>query len=352
MTRDRKIQQYFIDTAEPQKTDFYNVMTTITQEASPPGLATVKQKTGLHPTKVIVVLSELVEQGFLSKQLLHGRQIYTLSSKKGELDLTRFANQRKVKTQELEAILHYAEQRERCRMQLLCEALGDLSVSNCQNCDSCLGADCDMHNLHFSSRLVSQDKITSWLNQRVVRIDSAKTNQLSEGFAILDSKMRSKLFVDFMCNRTQEKGMKESISPELLELIFKHLHAFSKQNKICSVIPIPSFTWKARNELTLSISDQFKIPAFLESLGWRQKPNSRQGELLNNDQRQHNVHGLMIAKSDNIPKGVILLLDDYMGSGATIKEAVRALREANINNVIIPFTVAHVRWRLGQQGMV
>lgn len=350
--QDRKIQQYFIETAEPQRSDFYDVLTTITQEASPPPLMVIKQKTGLHPTKVVVVIAELVEQGFLKKQTSQGRQVYSLMPKKGELDLTRYANQRKVKTQELEAILQYAEQYKQCRMQLLCEALGDSSVNNCQNCDICLGTAANIHAFHFLQQQDQKSAVDVWLRQRVIKIDSAKTDQLSEGIALLDGKMRSKLFIDFMRQRANGIKIEESISPELLELIFKHLNTLSKQKKICSVIPVPSFTWKARNDLATYISRQFKIPAFLETLSWQQKPKSRQGELLNNDQRRQNVNGLMSANRETVPVGTILLLDDYMGSGATIKEAVRALREANVNQAIVPFTIASVRWRLGQRGMI
>ena len=53
------------------------------------------------------------------------------------------------------------------------------------------------------------------------------------------------------------------------------------------------------------------------------------------------------------PKGAILLLDDYIGSGATISEAARVLRKnANLEQEIIPFTIAAIKWKLGQSGMV
>jgi len=49
----------------------------------------------------------------------------------------------------------------------------------------------------------------------------------------------------------------------------------------------------------------------------------------------------------------VLLLDDYIGSGATIKEAARALRkEAGFKQKIVPFTIAAIKWRLGSTGMV
>ena len=81
---------------------------------------------------------------------------------------------------------------------------------------------------------------------------------------------------------------------------------------------------------------------------------ARQGELLNNDQRRHNVENRMIIKQNvKLPKGAMLLIDDYIGSGATMNEAARALRESKqIQNEIIPFTIAAVKWKVGKIGMI
>jgi predicted amidophosphoribosyltransferase len=94
-------------------------------------------------------------------------------------------------------------------------------------------------------------------------------------------------------------------------------------------------------------------------LTWREVPESRQGELLNNDQRRDNVRGRMQIQSFNglqnalSEKAGVLLLDDYIGSGATMKEGVRVLRaEAGIQAAIVPLTIARVRWRLGARGMI
>lgn len=119
------------------------------------------------------------------------------------------------------------------------------------------------------------------------------------------------------------------------------------------IIPIPSRTWIARNTIVNLLANYLKIPAYLDLLYWHEQPLARQGELLNNDQRRHNVNQCMWVAPINkeLPKGSILLLDDYTGSGATLNEAARALRE-HTNNEIIPFTLAAVKWRLGKKGMI
>lgn len=50
-----------------------------------------------------------------------------------------------------------------------------------------------------------------------------------------------------------------------------------------------------------------------------------------------------------IPKNV---LDDYVGLGETTGEAARCLRKnANLKQEIVPFTIASIKWKLGQSGM-
>lgn len=74
-------------------------------------------------------------------------------------------------------------------------------------------------------------------------------------------------------------------------------------------------------------------------------PERRQGELLNNDQRRYNVmDNMQVAQQIRIPSGAILLLDDYTGSGAAIKEAAKTLiKQARIKQQIIPLTIASVK---------
>ena len=59
------------------------------------------------------------------------------------------------------------------------------------------------------------------------------------------------------------------------------------------------------------------------------------------------------SREQRLPAGTLLLLDDYIGSGATLTEAARVLRkEAGFQGKIVPFTIAQVKWRLGKSGMI
>jgi ATP-dependent DNA helicase RecQ len=61
----------------------------------------------------------------------------------------------------------------------------------------------------------------------------------------------------------------------------------------------------------------------------------------------------MTAQTTPLPDQALLLLDDYHGSGNTLKESVRAIRkDLGFTHEIVPITVARVRWRLGSRGWI
>jgi predicted amidophosphoribosyltransferase len=62
---------------------------------------------------------------------------------------------------------------------------------------------------------------------------------------------------------------------------------------------------------------------------------------------------MQVMRHANLPKGAILLLDYYIGSGATMNEAARALNHHGfLKHKIVPFTIASVTWRVGKKGII
>lgn len=337
---DRKVQEYFIESALPSLEDFNKVLEVVNSSEELPNLTKIKRLTGLHPTRVMIVVAELVEQGYLKKLSIKGTQVYQGHSQNIPLDLTRYSTQHTVKTQELQKIIAYAEQRVSCRMAILRKALGDKASQSCGHCDVCLKR---------SQRAISPEMAMQsqrWLVNRPLVIAESKTCHLSQGISILDGKLRTPLFVRFMKQRVEA----ETIEEELLELLKMHLSILNEQYFFKAIVALPSTTWKSRGYVAAVLGEHLKVPVLKDILRWKEPPVARQGELLNNDQRHFNVQGKMEAKG-SLPPGSVLLLDDYSGSGATMREAARALRKWS-QNPLVPFTVAQVKWRLGKPGFV
>jgi ATP-dependent DNA helicase RecQ len=231
-------------------------------------------------------------------------------------------------------------------MKLLRIALGDIGAGSCGHCSVCLVS-------HSWMKKIDSEvfNINTWLKLRSSSISFSSKNQLREGVAILNAQIRSPLFIEFMRSRAVEPIM---LNHELLELIKYHLIKLQKNYSFGSVISLPSRTWLARNQIAQLIADALGVKLLSDYLQWKTVPQARQGELLNNDQRRHNIdHHMQGNYQDKVPQGDILLLDDYIGSGVTLQEAARVLyKEAKVHNLIVPFTIATVRWRLGKPGMI
>lgn len=339
---DQRIHEYFIFSAVPTPEDFQKVMATIASALVPPGLVTIKTLTGLHPTRVTIILAELIEQGFVVKQSIDGKQVYRTLEKSGLPHLERYHTQKTIKTRELEQMLSYGGQNQNCRMATLRSALGDQGVENCGSCDSCKGS----LPLQIAPQKIAA--INAWVDRRPLPITASIREKIAEGLSVLDSKIRSPLFVHFMQNRATAA---QNLDEELFDLLKTHLESLSKKNKLGALVPIPSKTWQARLHIAKQLADHVNVP-LLDVLEWTQSPPKRQGELLNNDQRHQNVHSLMGTNTTaRIPHGAIILFDDYIGSGNTIKEAARGLKTlCHPTQTIIPFTIACLKWHLGKPG--
>lgn len=344
---DEKIQNYFIDSAQPRINDFQLVLNTLITSPISLNLNLLKRTSGLHPTRLIVILAELIEQGFIKKLSENGKQIYQATQKRGTPNLSRYKTQLHVRQTELKQMQHYAEQKKQCLMSLLRGALGDVELTDCGKCSICQPI--TLPKLKYQDLLIT---IESWLERRVVPITlSKKTQYTASGIAVLDGKLRSPLFIQFMRGRAEEDA---SLSTELADLIHHCFKDLLEHYRFSCIIALPSRTWKNRNNIINSFAKYLNVPAFLDILKWKTTPETRQGELLNNDQRLHNVSMQMAVNSEpRIPNGTILLIDDYIGSGATMNEAVRALQNSlSPDNQIVPFTIAAVKWRLGIRGMI
>ena len=227
-------------------------------------------------------------------------------------------------------------------MATLREALGDVHATHCGHCDACRP--------RVEPICENGTVAMKWLQDRSFPIPPVALHKVSAGVSLLDSKVRSPLFVRFMKERAVVSSYQEMDS-ELIDLLLRQFTTLIQDKTIGAIIPLPSTTWKARDSIVELLSCRFQIP-ILNALSWKDLPLKRQGELLNNDQRHHNVHQRMeVCFSAPPPRGCLILFDDYIGSGNTLKEAARAIRATKtISNQIIPFTIAAVKWHLGKPG--
>jgi len=343
---DRKIQDHFIHSSQPTPQDFQVLLDLIkvNQEGFWPNQVKLKTASGLHPTRVTVILAELMEQGFIVKVKQAGKQVYRRIDREGVPVLDRYIRQRTVREKELESMLCYGEQKTTCLMQTLRTALGDKEAEPCGHCSLCKSE-------NWKSLPLDTSLSTQWLVHRDISIAESRIPVYCEGLSLLNSEDRSPLFIQFMKQRANPSFPElPSELNKLLETKIKHL---AGKHSISAVISLPSRTWAQRSHTLQHVASILGCPVIDPLLLWHEEPLKRQGELLNNDQRKANVLGKMRLSGPLDLSGSVLLIDDYIGSGHSIKEAVRTLRkQGHFKGDIIPFSIAKVRWRLGRRGMI
>jgi ATP-dependent DNA helicase RecQ len=353
---DRKVQDYFIRNAQPQTNDFHMVQRTIQnhplEKGEHPILRDIKIGTGLHPTRLNVVIAELMEQGFIEKVSVSRRQVYRDLGKTGTPDLSRYDRQHKVRNGELEAMISYGRGEPDCLMDHLCAALGDAEAQRCGRCSRC-----DAQQWQPSLLIGNSNNAAEWLVIRDIPLPASKYPDFNEGLAVFSPDTGTPHFGRFMRNRADRKGFNATpnMDRDLLDLVLAKAQTIQNYNKLAALVVLPGTTWKQRNSVVKALAQQLNIQLRDDLLYWRSPANHRQGQLLNNDQRRMNVKERMGADGTlQLPRDHgILLVDDYCGSMATMKEAARVLRkELGFEGAIIPFTIAKVRWKLGAPGMV
>lgn len=350
---DKRIQEHFIHSARPSLEDFATILGLIERASAhdPLRLTDIKRRSGMHPTRVIVVVAELVEQGLVEKTKSGRSQVYVRTDLQIDPELSRYERQEKVRTRELDKMIAYGKNEVGCLMDTLRGALGDDHTEPCGRCQYCTGEEL------IDVSALSQDSIDDaqeWLARRPVVISGSRRPVMEEGLALYDSNLRAKPFINFMINRQRVPLDADTpLSQDALDRLTVAAQKLADNHTFDKIVVLPSNNWAQRAETANWLGELLDLEVDLTSLAWSHEPESRQGQLLNNDQRRANVNGLMTCTAPFFPETNILLLDDYTGSSSTLKEAVRALRKTGgVKGDIVPLTIAKVRWRLGKAGMV
>lgn len=338
---DRRIQEHFIGSAQPEARDFEAVLAAVAADGDPPGLVAIKVRTGLHPTRVTVVVAELCEQGFLDKRASKGRQVYVPTGKPGLPDLERYRRQGEVRGRELSAMLRFGDKEGGCLMATLRRALGDTEALPCQRCSLCRG---QVSSVQLGDEIT---KAAAWLEGRPSPIAESARPAMSAGLAVLDGELGGPLFGWLMKHREDQRAA-EGLPDELAALMTARARELAARHTFAAVVALPSQRWAQRAAVAERVAAALGVPACLDALVWRELP-APQGDFSNNDQRRQNVDGkLGLGPGLNPDGGDLLLLDDLIGSGSTLREAGRVLRkEAKRKEALVPLVLARVRRRLG-----
>jgi len=170
---DKTLPLSFIESGKPSAEKYEKVIGALKEERL--GERQLMCKTNLKQTQLRVIKADLVDQGIISEVMEGKSKKYEYRFNAPELDMSGFETLRRAKLNDFDAIISYIVT-SGCRMQYLCEFLGDPSDAYCGHCDNDTG------------RLIQVAVSDEWAT-RVAAFQA-------EYFPVLDTKTRGTNLVD------------------------------------------------------------------------------------------------------------------------------------------------------------
>ncbi len=285
--------------------------------------------TNMKQTEVSVILSDLMEQGIVNEQQGNSKK-YFYNPDAPEPDFSKFELLRRSQHEELEKMINFTALKT-CRMQYLCNYLGDDSQGECGICDNdmnkVLPADITEElALKLEEFMETYFPLLEVKTQRSKIVDGVAASYYgvsNVGAALHFSKYGAGGdFPDWLLTLTLKAYRKHYGSTEFDLLVF--------------VPPTESgdlvkhFAEKLASTLKIPFSDKLKKSTHTEA----------QKLLHSGISKRENVHGKFIYESpEEIAGKKILLIDDIFDSGHTMKEIGSYLTSLNAE-MIAPLVIA------------
>ena len=130
---DQELPRAFIEGSKPGVAKYEKVIA-VTKKALL-GQHEIIKASNLKQNQVVVILADLVEQGILNEQVKSVHKKYFYNTDAPLLDLSGFEKLRNAQYEELDNMLAYIDFQS-CRMQYLCNYLGDETDIECGICDN------------------------------------------------------------------------------------------------------------------------------------------------------------------------------------------------------------------------
>lgn len=325
---DAELPRAFIDGSKPAVVKYEKVID-VTKKALL-GRNEIIKATNLKQTQVSVILADLIDQKIINEQIRGKSKKYFFNPYAPALDLAAFETLRNAQNQELEKMLEYTSISS-CRMQYLCNYLGDERQGACGVCDN----DVRQHILVVKTEDMKQQlkefretffpvlEVETRLSNIVNGVAASYYGVSNVGAALRNSKYEGGGdFPDWLLRLT-------------LKAYWKH-YGDTKFDLILYVPPtesgvlVKNFAEKISRTLGIPISQKLIKTAV----------TSPQKVFQSGISKKDNVHGKFAYQNPaEITGKSILLIDDIFDSGYTIKEIGQYLTNIGATT-IAPLVIA------------
>lgn len=325
---DSELPRAFIDGSKPAA-DKYEKVITVTKKSFL-GRNEIIKETNLKQTQVNVILADLIDQRIINEQIVGKSKKYFFNPDAPELDLSKFEELRNAQNIELEKMLEYTDITT-CRMQYLCNYLGDERQGACGVCDND-----KQHHLRAAVTEGMREKLQEFreIFFPVLEVETQRSNIINGvagsyyGVSNVGSALRHSKY---------ERG--GDFPDWLLRLTVKAYRKHFREPKIDMIIYVPpTESGDLVKNFAEKISHTLKIPISHKLI--KTASTSPQKIFQSGISKKDNVHGKFAYQTPaEIAGKNILLIDDIFDSGYTIKEIGQYLTKIGANS-IAPLVIA------------
>lgn len=327
---DNELPMSFIDGSKPSA-DKYEKVIAVTKK-SLLGRNEIIKATNLKQTQAAVILSDLIDQGIINEQQGSSKK-YFYNPDAPALDLAPFETLRKAQRTELGKMLEYTDIAG-CRMEYLCNYLGDDNKGHCGVCDN-----------------DSREQMNTVSSVEMVR----KLQEFRETFfPVLEVETRRSRIVNGVAGSyygvsnvgaalRHSKYHSGGDYPDwLLRLTLKAFRKYFGNPEIDLLLYVPpTESGDLVKNFAEKIASVLKVPVSHKLV--KSSETQPQKDFLSRISKKDNVHGKFIYQNpEEIVGKCILLVDDIFDSGCTIKEIGQYLTDigaAKIAPLVIARTV-------------
>lgn len=306
---DKTLPLSFIEGGRPETKKYQRVIDAVKSERL--GLHGIIKATNLKQTQVNVILADLIVQGIVIEAIDKGSKKYEFKFGSPTLDTQSFEDLRNDKLKEFDEMLNFLAI-STCRMNFLCNFLGDSLPNNCGVCDNCR-----KRNIKVTITEEWKDKLADFRETYfpVLEVEN-KTTNLANGVAASYYGISN---VGQALHRSKyEKG--GDFPDWLLRLTLKAFYKHFGKEKFDIVLYVPptesgdlvkNFAEKIAKSLSINFSHTLKKNRVTQS------QKIFQTGLLKTDNLKD---AFTVENMNEINGKSVLLIDDIYDSGATIKE--------------------------------
>ncbi|NOX88565.1 MAG: RecQ family ATP-dependent DNA helicase [Calditrichaeota bacterium] len=325
---DMDLPTHFIKNSRPSIKKYETVINALKEE--PLSEHELMQKTNLTQTQVRVIKADLLDQGIVKEVLYNKRKKYEYQFNAPPLNTEPFEKLREFKFHELQKMHEYV-QTDSCRMEYLCQYLGDSNVGRCGKCDNELQTNHKVEMTDFWRGKIDDFK-TSYFPELTFSLKGAN---LVDGVAASYYGMSNVGSVIHRCK--YENG--GDFPDFLLKLTLRAFRKKFGNQKFDLILYIPP---TESGDLVKNFSEKISsVLGFPISHGLKKARETKPQKIYQNFVlKKDNVKNAFIYKPEEEIKGKkILLIDDIYDTGATVKEIGKYLTKLGAL-LIAPLVIA------------